>query len=97
MASGSESDKTVGSSIAALLDEGARLFDDSGSPMEQSPPEAGKTPTTPKRVADLAAAVDGGNGKLRTYCSSSQGRHVLSIRHSDYLPCTTHCGKLVQL
>ena len=48
--------------------------------MEQTPPEAGKTPTTPVRVADLAAAVDGGNGNERiSYSPSSQGGLVSSI------------------
>ena len=44
--------------------------------MEQTPPEAGKTPTKPVQVADLAAAVDEGNGVERNYSPSSQGRHV---------------------
>ena len=50
-----------------------------GSPIEQTPPGAGKTPTTPSRVADLATAVDGGSGTQRIYSPSSQGRLVLSI------------------
>ena len=68
------------SDLAALLGEGARLFDSSDSSMEQTPPEVGKTPTTPVRVADLAAAVDGGKGNERiSYNPSSQGGHVSSI------------------
>ena len=51
--SGNESE----GSISALFDKGARLFDNVGSPMEQTPPGAGKMPTTPSRVVDLAAAV----------------------------------------
>ena len=66
-------------SITALFDEGARLFDNMGSPMEQTPHKAGKTPTTPTRVADLAAAVDGGSGIQHNYSLSSQGRPVSSI------------------
>ena len=73
-----DSDIESGGSIAALFDESDRLLNDLGSPMEEStPPGAGKTPTTPSRVADLATAVDGGNG-TRTYSPSSQGRLVLS-------------------
>ena len=82
------------SDLAALLGEGARLFDSYGSCMEQTPPEAGKTPTTPVRVEDLAATVDGGNGNERiSYSPSSQGGHVSSIgsccedaKKDDYLP-----------
>ena len=65
------SDNESGGSIAALFDEGARLFDDMGSPMKQTPPGAGKTPTTPSRVADLATAVNGGSGTQRIYSPSS--------------------------
>ena len=77
MSSGS---KSVNSSVAALLSEGARILsDDEDSFMEQSLPEAGKTPTTPVQGTDLAAVVDGGNGVERIYSTSSQGRHVSSI------------------
>ena len=55
--SGNESE----GSVAAIFDEGACLFDNMGSPMEETPPGAGKTPTTPSRVADLAAVVNGGS------------------------------------
>ena len=41
------SDNESVGSIAALFDERARLFNNMGSPMEQTPPGAGKTPTTP--------------------------------------------------
>ena len=51
-----------------------------GSPMEQTPPGAGKTPTTPSRVADLATAVDGGSGTQRIYSPSIQGQLVLYIQ-----------------
>ena len=72
-----DSESESGGSIAALFDEGDRLLNDLGSPMEQStPPGAGKTPTTPSTVADLATAVDGGSG-TRIYSPSSQGRLVL--------------------
>ena len=74
------------SSIAALLSEGACLLDSSCSSMEQTPPKAkeaspkaGKTPTTPVRVADLATAVDGGNVAERNDSPPSQGGHVSSI------------------
>ena len=73
------SDNESGGCIAALFDESACLFNEMGSPMEQTPPGAGKTPTTPSRVADLATAVDGGSGTQRIYSLSSQGRLVLSI------------------
>ena len=36
--------------IAALLDEGACLLNDMGSPIEQTPPRVAKTPTTPTRT-----------------------------------------------
>ena len=67
--SGNESE----GSITALFDEGARLFDNMDSPMEQTPPGVGKTPTTTSRVADQATAVDGGSGTQCIYSPSSQG------------------------
>ena len=70
---GNESENTKGS-IAALLDEGPRLIDDICSPMEQTPPGADKTPKTPIRVADLAAAVDWVIGIERNYSTPSQGQ-----------------------
>ena len=66
-------------SIAALFDKGACLFDKMGSSMEHTPPGAGKTPTTPSRVADLAAVVDGGSGIQSIYSPSSQGQLISSI------------------
>ena len=57
--SDNESNNTDGF-IAAFLDERSCLFDDICSPMEQTLPEAGKTPTIPIQVADLAAALDWG-------------------------------------
>ena len=77
MASNSD-DESVGS-IAALFDEGARLFDNWGSHVEHTSPRAGKTPTKPSRVMDLATEVDGGSGTQHIYSSSSQGRLVLFI------------------
>ena len=70
------SDSESGGSIAALFNEGAHLFNNMGSPMEQTPPGAGKTTTTPSWVVDLATAVDGGSGTQRIYSPSSQGRLV---------------------
>ena len=72
MSSGSDS-KSADGSLAALLGEGTCLLDISCSPMEQTPRGAGNTLTTPVRVADLAATVDGGNGVERNYSMSSQG------------------------
>ena len=65
--SGNESE----GSIAAL--EGACLFDNMDSPMEHTPLGAGKTPTTPSRVADLAAVVDGGSGIQRSTVRPARG------------------------
>ena len=73
----SNSDNESVGSIAALFDEGARLFDNSGSPMEHTSPGAGKTPTTPSRVKDLATEVDGGSGTKRVYSPSSQGQKCI--------------------
>ena len=56
-----------------FLDEGACVFDYLGSLMEQTPPGAGKTPTTPSRVADLAAVVDGGSGIQRITVHPARG------------------------
>ena len=86
------SDSESGGSIAALFDEGARLFDDMAPLWSRLPPGVGKTPTTPSRVADLATAVDGGSGTQRIYSPSGQGRLVLSI-HTEFtksyacMPC----------
>ena len=78
----SNSDNESVGSIAAVFDEGACLFDNSGSLMEHTPPGAGKIPTTPSWVTDLATEVDGGSGTQRVYGLSSQGRLVLSV-HED--------------
>ena len=83
--SGNESE----GSIAALFDEGACLFDNMGSPMEQTPPGVGKTPTTPTRAVDLAATVDGGSGTVCIYSSSSQGWLVSSIFAKHHFPMIT--------
>ena len=54
-------------SIAAFLDEGARLYSTIWAPLWSRLPlhGASKTPTTPIRVADLAAAGDGTIETLR--------------------------------
>ena len=70
------------SSLEALLSEGACRSDDDDSLMEQSLPEAGKTPTTLVQGMDLAAVVYGGSGVEHVYSTSSQGRHVSSINTS---------------
>ena len=71
-------------SLEDLFSEAARLFDD--FPMEHSLPEASKTPTTPVKGTDLAAAVDRGNGDLGHNSTSSQGLHVSLINVDDYQP-----------
>ena len=71
--------------LRPFLDDGACVFDYMGSPMEQTSPGAGKTPTTPSRVAGLEAVVDGGSGIQHIYSPSSQGRPVSSIHSSVIL------------
>ena len=79
--------------LAALLGEGARLFDrlSSHSSMEWTPPGASKTPTTPVRVADLVAA--------RQYMGAMWKR-AITVRiarddtYSILYPCAhIHCRK----
>ena len=72
MVNTNQSDKSAKDSQEALFNEMALLYDD--KPL----PEAGKTPTTPIQGADLAAAVDGGNGDLGPNSMPSQGLHVSS-------------------
>ena len=47
-------------------------------------PEAGKTPTTEIRKADMAAAVDGSNMIMCIDGRPSQGPHVVSPPILDY-------------
>ena len=70
MANGAKND-----SLEALFDEGALILDDD-SPMNETLPGTGKTPTTPLQGTDLAAVVDGGNGEVSRDSTPSQGVHV---------------------
>ena len=70
MANGAKND-----SLEALFDERALILDDD-SPMNETLPGTGKTPTTPLQGADLAAVVDGGNGEVSRDRTPSQGVHV---------------------
>ena len=69
-------------SAADLLEEAARLLDmdtDHVPPVDTPTlPNAGKTPTTTHREAELAAVVDGGNRALCTDGMPGQGLHVIS-------------------
>ena len=78
MASGTAKEaEKANESYDDLFSQAALLYDD--SPMEHSLPEASKTPTTPVKGTDLAAAVDGGNGDLGPNSTPSQGLHVSLI------------------
>ena len=60
--------------VEVLFDEGALILHD--SQLRETPPEAGKTPTTPVQATDLAATVDGGNGEE---CCGSMPRQGLRV------------------
>lgn len=69
-------DSAKNDSLEALFDEGALILNDD-TPIEETLPGTGKTPTTPLQGTDLAAVVDGGNGEVSRDSTPSQGVHVL--------------------